>query len=364
MLALHFHNCLGTVTVVIYVFLCFCLIVCFLFVSQGELTSPCILTQSGPITVTEDSTVIERLHIRSTVVGETALTVLAKNVTIRDLRIEHHFTGRGIYFIHADGILISGVEVVATGKALGPNNCSLPNNDCDNILGQQSNNVHLTGLRVEGGSTGIELAFCTEALVEGIFAKNNRGPFPRGQCVQFTHSDNSILQDFECSNDNTSWTEDNVNIWRSSNVTVRRGVVDGNNSPTGVGIMFEMSDQNTSLGLIEDVDALHQGDGCFSGYSARKMVMRRTRCAYNHCDGWSGRGKPTSNSLMWAAGDEDGIQSVGILVEDSQYMHACRDNIYWEQSDGGFLNDKVDVIEQNFQPRQPPNVSMCWDNDA
>ena len=30
----------------------------------------------------------------------------------------------------------------------------------------------------------------------------------------------------------TSWTEDNLSLWRSSNVTVRRGLIDGNNSPT------------------------------------------------------------------------------------------------------------------------------------
>ena len=30
-----------------------------------------------------------------------------------------------------------------------------------------------------------------------------------------------------------SWTEDNLSLWRSSNVTVRRGLIDGNNSPTG-----------------------------------------------------------------------------------------------------------------------------------
>ena len=63
-----------------------------------------------------------------------------------------------------------------------------------------------------------------------------------------------------CVNEETrSWTEDAISAWRSSNVTIRQGVVDGNNSPHGVGIMFEGSESATHGGLIEDVDAIHQG---------------------------------------------------------------------------------------------------------
>ena len=59
----------------------------------------------------------------------------------------------------------------------------------------------------------------------------------------------------------THATEDSISIWRSSNVTVARGLVDGNNSPTGAGVMFEGSEEGVTGGLLEDVDAVHQGDG-------------------------------------------------------------------------------------------------------
>ena len=50
-----------------------------------------------------------------------------------------------------------------------------------------------------------------------------RGPFPRGQCVQFDKCNSSVLEDFSCENDlNRSWTEDNVNVFESDNVTLRR----------------------------------------------------------------------------------------------------------------------------------------------
>ena len=31
---------------------------------------------------------------------------------------------------------------------------------------------------------------------------------------------------------NTSWTEDNISVYQSNNVTIARGVIDGNNSPS------------------------------------------------------------------------------------------------------------------------------------
>ena len=69
----------------------------------------------------------------------------------------------------------------------------------------------------------------------------------------------------------------------------------------------------------------------------------------------------TSNSLMWAAGDEDGIKSHGIVVENSSYWQMCNPkNVHWEQSKGGFAGDTVDATERQFKPRSPPSVDLCW----
>lgn len=57
----------------------------------------------------------------------------------------------------------------------------------------------------------------------------------------------------------SSWPEDSISAWRSGNITIRDGLVDGNNSPTGVGIMFEGDDREAAEGppsLVEDVDAI------------------------------------------------------------------------------------------------------------
>ena len=114
-----------------------------------------------------------------------------------------------------------------------------------------STGVRITNVRTAGGSTGIELNTCDGAHISNFVAINMRGPYPRGQCFQCGHSNNVVLEDFYCSNDNTSWTEDNLSLYRSSNVTVRRGLIDGNNSPTGVGVMFEQDDPTRHGGLCQ-----------------------------------------------------------------------------------------------------------------
>ena len=57
-------------------------------------------------------------------------------------------------------------------------------------------NVH-----VENGSRGISVRSSDGALLQGISAKNLRGPYPAGQCVEFVYSDRAILDDFSCMND-------------------------------------------------------------------------------------------------------------------------------------------------------------------
>jgi len=57
-----------------------------------------------------------------------------------------------------------------------------------------------------------------------------------------------LLEEWSCVNDDTAWTEDSISVWRSSNATLRNGLVDGNNSPTGVGVMFEGDSQEAAEG--------------------------------------------------------------------------------------------------------------------
>ena len=99
-----------------------------------------------------------------------------------------------------------------------------------------------------------------------VVSKNVRGPFPAGQCFQFVRCDNTVLEEFYCYND--PWVavpEDSISAYRSSNVVIRDGVVQGSNAPTGICVMFEGSEHGVSNGTISNVEA-YQCMGCFSGY--------------------------------------------------------------------------------------------------
>jgi hypothetical protein len=306
----------------------------------------CTLTESGPIVVTADNQVIEDVHVVST--SGAAITVEGhKGVVIRNVRIEHA-GGPGIDASGADDLVIDGVSIEHTGA---PPSGANPSSDLVNISCYGSTNVSITRARLTRGSSGVYLLQCPAAKLSFLEGHDMRGPFPRGQLVQWDKSDDGVLEDFSMENPATSWPEDNVNVYQSVNVQIRRGLVDGNNSPSGVGVIF---DGDTGAGVVEDVDAVHMGNGCFSDYGgADGVIFRRTRCRDNICTD-QGRGLPSSNALMWAG--HPGYSQ--IRLETSNYFDACNPgNIVWPADSFAV----VDVTEQDFTLRAPIRVKLCWE---
>ena len=39
-------------------------------------------------------------------------------------------------------------------------------------------------------------------------------------------------------------------------------------------------------GLVEDVDTIRQGNGCFGGWGVSGLTFRNVRATQTHCDGW------------------------------------------------------------------------------
>jgi hypothetical protein len=242
--------------------------------------------------------------------------------------------------------------VVHTGA---PATGASPDDGRVNIVGYGTTGLVIQHVKLERGSSGIYLIQSPGAKLSYIEGHDFRGPFPRGQLVQFDKSPDGLLEDFSCINPPaSSWPEDNVSVYRSSNVTVRRGLLSGNNSPTGVGVMFELSDGTSSGGLAEDVDTVDQGNGSFSGYPAKDVVFRRTRARDNHCSGQAGRAAPSSNSLVWAGSPD----STNLTLEDSRYFNLCNPgNTVWDQS----VFSKVEISEEDFTPRSPIVETFCWE---
>lgn len=304
----------------------------------------CSLAASSPVTVTEDGAVIAGLRIDSD--GEPAVLVLADGVTLQNLEI-HHRDGPGIRAVGAADLLVEDVSIAAADvPASGP----LPD-EWNNVELFQSPRAQIRRVRVRRGSSGVYLVQSPDATVSSVDGCDLRGPFPRGQLVQFDESDRSVLEDFSAVNGAGSWPEDNVNVYRSVDVTVRRGLLDGNNSPSGVGVIF---DGDTASGSVEDVDAVHMGNGCFSAYAgADGSTFRRTRCRDNRCDD-QGRGEPLSGGLMWSGREG----SVALRLEDATFAAPCApDNVVWPEESFAVL----DVTEADFEPRPAIAHQFCWE---
>ncbi|WP_143140975.1 hypothetical protein [Nannocystis exedens] len=307
----------------------------------------CVLAESGPIVVDADDQVIENLHVVST--RGPAITVEGHaGVTIRNVWIEHA-GGPGIAIgAGADDVHIENVAIEHTGAPAEGQN---PSDGLNNIECYGSARPVVSNARLVRGSSGIYLVECPDADLSFLEGHDFRGPFPRGQLVQFDKSNGGVLEDFSVINPQaTSWPEDNVNIYQSVDVEIRRGMIDGNNSPSGVGVIF---DGDLALGVVEDVDAIRMGNGCFSDYAGSDgVVFRRTRCRENICED-QGRGLPLSNALMWAG--HPGYTK--IRLEDSHYFASCNGNLVWP--DESF--EVLELEELDFTMREPIVVQLCWE---
>ncbi len=293
-----------------------------------------------------DGQIIESLHIVASS-GAGIEVDGYSGIVIRNCLIEHA-AGPGITFSSAANMHIENVDVVNTGApASGAN----PSTDWNDIYGESSTGVVITHARVTRGSSGIYLQDSPGAQLSFIEGHDIRGPDPRGQLVQFNRCDDAVLEDFSVENGATSWPEDDVSIYQSSNVAVRRGLIDGDNSPSGDGVMFELSGGSSSGGLCEDVDAVHMGNGCFAGYPATNVTFRRTRCRDNICTD-QGRGVPSSGGLAWAGSPS----SSNLQILASSYHGLCS-TLVWDMA----AFSTVDLTDDDFTPRAPIRLHFCWE---
>ena len=171
------------------------------------------------------------------------------------------------------------------------------------------------------------------AVLQGIEGYDFHGPFPRGQLVQFNKSPNSSLSDFYVRNDpNVAFTEDNVSVYQSDNVTIQRGVIDGNNSPSGQGVIFEGSNN----GRASHIDTIHMGNGAFASFYGSNNTFDHTR-SFDNVAADQGRGTPMSGAVIWT------LNGGGNTVAHSSYQNpAVPHNIVFEYQNG---TNSVDVTQ-------------------
>lgn len=292
---------------------------------QNTFSTTIVVTNSGAVGVSTDNTIVENLYIR--VDNSHGINIQnAKNVTIRNCKIEYTNRYRGINFKNAEGLLIENCEIIYTNA---PEIGKLPDPNRGCIHGEVSANVTIRNVTLRDGSSGIYLQSCNNSILKNIEGYNMRGPFPRGQLVQWNACNTGLLENFTSINDReVAWTEDNINAYSSPNITIKHGYIKGNNSPSGVGIMFE---QEASInGLVDNIDLIEMGNGATGvATNASNVEFYDIRVQNMICgiDLGQGRGLASSNGLMFS-----GFRSKGNITLYGVYDKLCSGGKFYPTS--------------------------------
>ena len=219
------------------------------------------------------------------------------------------------------------------------------------------------------------------AELEGIVGKNVRGPFPSGTCFSFVYSDEVSLNNFTCYNDlNIAWTGDSINAWRSSNVSITNGVVDGNHGITSMGVQMEGSMAGVHGGYVAGVEVRNTW-GCFGGYPANGLLSENNVCANPICYGDTVRGNRKQRwwKPLWTAGNNvvHGVTGSAVTVKNSVYFNPCKEHrikylgVSWEPK--GFkgkiftpITEKggpgiYEIDEDEYHPKEQLENTYEWD---
>ena len=297
-----------------------------------------MLTRSAKaIQSSYDGQVIEDLDLY--VDSGDAIAVRHDNVIIRNVRI-HHTEGSGIVVSSASNVTIENCEIINSSPPTG--NGPETSTEIGNITAYASPNLTVDHVTLRDGSSGIYLLESPGATISNVEGYNFHGPFPRGQFVQFDKSGNSTLTDFYTYNDPAhSHPEDNISVYNSPNVKISHGVINGNNSPSGVAVMFE---GNSAGGSVDHVDAIHQGNGAFSSYS-KNVTFDYTR-SFDNIATDQGRGLSMSNALIW------NVSNTGISIHNSTYTNPAKpNNIVWDRNKAVLVDVRQD---RNATPMDSP----------
>jgi hypothetical protein len=299
---------------------------------------------SGSITVSTDDQVIQGKDIT----GNITINGHAR-CKIRHCRIKYA-GGNGVYVSNAQDFEITDCEFVNTAAAKGQN----PGEHICIHLNRVGGTVNINRVTVRDAA-GVYAHECAgRANLKGHNIRSPLSPL-RGQLVQLNQTSGPIiLEDFsaECDPDN-SWPEDLINVWTCTNsIVIRRGLIDGCNSPVGVMVMVE----DTPNVLVEDVDAVHHGNGAFGAYKPKSVNVTFRRCrAKDQIKSNQGRGKPSSDGGAGPCNFVSSPDSSGTRFEQIIYTNISS-NLAWVTSRMAVMDWKP----QNFTPREPIRNQFAW----
>lgn len=335
---------------------------------------PATLMQSGPVTVTSDNQIIENLHITAGSGDHCAIVAQNfNNVTLRNLKIDH--ANIGICSQDANGLQITDVMFDSTSTpSAGPHcqhgvsGCKFTKSDWadpDTRLAVRllrTPSAKLDRIQVDGASGGMFLYQSDGIEVNDVVCTDIRGPYPRGQCVQFVQSSNSSLKNFYTKIwKDQSRSEDNVNMYQSDNVSVSEGFIDGNYSINGVGVIADTGSDNAH---VKNIDLINTTVVAVSVWSndennvGENFLAENIRVKDTHCESRDNL-VPSSQGLVFGAHpNSDNPRFV-----NSTYFNHCRETHSWcapgsscRTGSGG----SFDVREEDFTPRARLQLIFPW----
>ncbi|RWO27199.1 right-handed parallel beta-helix repeat-containing protein [Mesorhizobium sp.] len=321
--------------------------------SGGKLFGDAVsfLRPSGPVLTRADGQIIENLDIYAP--HDNGITALHQGVIVRSCRIRHAM-GSGIYARGAAGIRLQDLEIDHVGV---PPSGTGPSQNRNNIELESCPDAIIIRVKASRGSSNIYVVDCPGSQMSFLELHDARGPFPRGQNVQFNGSPDTSLEEFSAENGPTSWTEDNISAFHSDRCTIRRGLVFYNNSPTGAGVMLEGSFNCR----VDDVDAVQQGNGAFSAVPQGKVgsggcMFNRCRSRDTYNEPRDGRDAPTSNGLSFHTRISEGAEKHSVR-DCCVYALANPRNIIWQRA---AVHAGWSIERKVFDPRPPLRLAFDW----
>ncbi len=346
----------------------------------SESNSKLVLKSSEPIDLKEDNFTIENLEINSPSHSKCGIKLSnRKNITIKNISIRH--AGAGICIFNSENITIEAVKLVNTISVAGPHcrpgltvqECKnthrtkhpeklYPVNTHNNIWIQNSKKVKISRAYLEKGESGI-FAYKTSALeMRHIHCSDIRGPYWRGQCVQVQASHGAIISNFYIQQFfETSSGHDNINAYESSDVIVQNGLIDGNYSRNGVGVIADKDAHNMT---VRNVDVIHNGVAAVNVWSGptnqdnggigTNFTVENIRVKNGHCDKtWYNKENygPSSGGLAFA---------MHPLAKGAQYLNS----VYWNHCRNEAVygvKDRRGITKSNFEVKAPPvELNFPW----
>jgi len=309
------------------------------------------LIPSGPIIISFDNQVIENLLITAEA-GNGISGYQKSGVIIRNCAIMYA-GGNGIKLQECPSPTIENVNLLHTGA---PETGVGPHAERNGIWLLGSDNAIIKNILSTDPSTGIYLQQSDYSTISKIKCVNARGPFPRGQLIQFNDSQHFTLSDFYSFSDLAiAWTADNVSIYASSNGTIDRGIIDGNNRPNGSGVVTEHGSSNI---VISDIDCYRWMNCAFGASNGNNIEFHRCKASDSYMP--SVQGNPASGTglmfIVYNFETPNGIPTTeDITVSECEYWNLHENNqIVWDSN----LLIVNDITSNNFIKRIPINPTV------